>query len=196
MKNSLLNIIVLLSLCLLSINASASKHKGLKYDSLSCLRIEGKITNADEINGEFTVEIIGLNDQIDTIILKEGKTKFKSILKKDSYYAIRVSKAGYLSKLVCVNTEILTETNGIFVFEFETTLIKEEAANRLNKDILDFPVAIIHFDYEKDSFSYNKEYSAYIKKELHTAKPTHSKQAKKETLTPLTSNKTFASASN
>lgn len=187
MKTSLLNIIAFISICLFTINANAAKTKGLKFDSLSCLQIEGRISNADESDGECIVELIGLNDQIDTITLKEGKIKFRFVLNKDSYYAIRVSKVGYISKLVCVNTEILTETNGIYVFEFETTLLKEAVAEKLNKDILDFPVAIIHFDYEADSFSYNKEYSAYIKKELHTVKPSHIRSTKKETLTPLAS---------
>ncbi len=191
MKNSLLKISILICTCLFSITAQAKGGK-LKLDSLSCLQIEGRINNADELGGECLIEVIGLNDQVDTILLKEGKIKFKHVLKRDSYYAIRISKAGYLSKLVCVNTEILTETNGFFVFEFETTLIKEAAAKTLNKDVLDFPVAIIHYDYEKDSFSYNKEYSAYIKKELHTVKPERVKQSKKETLAPLS---VFASKS-
>jgi len=184
MKKSLLNLGIIICLGLFNFTAQAKGGK-LKLDSLSCLQIEGRINNADDSGGECVVEIIGLNDRIDTIRLKEGKTKFKYVLNKDSYYAIRISKAGYLSKLLCVNTEILTETDGIFVFEFETTLIREAAVKTLNKDILDFPVAIIHFDYEKDSFSYNKEYSAYIKKELHTVKPEQVKPAKKQTLAPL-----------
>lgn len=182
MKNLLLTFVLILGTGMF---ANASKPNRLKYDSLSCLRIEGKVLNADEDRSACIVEIIGLNDEVDTISLKDGKTKFKYVLKKDCYYAIRVSKPGYLSKLICVNTEVLTETNGLFVFEFQTTLIKEAAVKTLNADALDFPVAIIHFDYEKESFSYNKEYSAQIKRELHTVKPTRMNEGKKTTLAAL-----------
>ena len=195
MKKSILTISILIFACLFSLNANATKKGRSKMDSLSCLKIEGKITNADEAEGECIVELIGLNDEIDTITLKDGKIKFKFMLNKDSYYAIRISKVGYISKLVCVNTEILAQTNGIYVFEFETTLIKEAVVKTLNRDILDFPVAIIHFDYQMEAFSYNKEYSAYIKKELHNVTPRATKKSKKETLAPLSS-KTFASAIN
>jgi len=178
-----------------TLTAQATKNGKSKVDSLSCLKIVGRVLNADETNGDCIVELIGLNDNIDTITLKEGKIKFKFVLNKDSYYAIRISKAGYLSKLVCVNTEILTELNGISVFEFETTLIKDVIVQSLNQDALDFPVAIIHFDYQLACFSYNKEYSESIKRELYTVKPSAVKGSRKQTLKPI-SPKTFASAVN
>lgn len=193
MKNSLLTISLILSFGLFTLTANASKKGRGKTDSLSCLKIQGKIINADETAGECFIELIGLNNQIDTIMLKERKTKFTFVLNKDSYYAIRISKPGFLSKYVCVNTEVLTELDGVHKFEFETALMKEEAIQNLNKDALDFPVAIVHFDYEKECFSYNKEYSASIKKELHTRKRSNRASPAKETLSELPTN-TFASA--
>ena len=166
MKN-LLNIITL-SICLLTISTNAANTRRLKYDSLSCLKIEGIVANANEgSDGACIIELISLDESVDTIVLKEGKRKFSFVLNKNSHYAIRVSKKGYISKLVSVNTEILTDSKYIHVFEFETSLVKEAAMARLNKDMLDFPVAIIHFDYEIESFSYNKEYTNYIKRELY-----------------------------
>lgn len=168
MKNSILTSAIILCLSLFAVKSQANTFNKGKYDSLSCLQIEGKVLNADEgEDGTCIVELITLNNGIDSICLKEGRKKFKFILEKNSYYAIRVSKKGYISKLVSVNTEILTEVEGIHRFVFETTLIKEAALKRLNKDAVDFPVAIIHFDYEMDGFSYNKEYTNSMKRELH-----------------------------
>jgi hypothetical protein len=201
MKNLIFNSAILFCIFFCSTGLKSAKQNKLKYDSLSCLRIEGIVTNAgDGIDGECKIELIGLNDVSDSLILREGKRKFKFMLSKNSYYAIRISKKGYISKLVSVNTEMLVENGNIHVFEFETSLMREEALERLNKDMLDFPVAIIHFDYEADCFSYNKEYSAFIKRELYNnvknAKPIHVKPARKTTLAPLTTNRAFASASN
>lgn len=194
MKNQLLITVILITLSFVSFDSRAAKSKRLKYDSLSCLQIEGFIANAgDGTDDECTVELIGPGDAVDTILLKGGKRKFRFVLNKNSYYAIRVSKKGYLSKLVSVNTDLLSMSDDIHVFEFETSLIKEEAIHTLNKDILDFPVAIIHYDYEINSFSYNKEYSAFIKKELHNVKPSPVK--KSSALSPI-SNRVFASVSN
>ncbi len=168
MKTSIITTAFVLCLGLFNAKSANDNHHKTKFDSLSCLQIEGKVLNADEgEDGECLVELITLNDGIDSIVLKEGRKKFKFVLEKNSYYAIRVSKKGYISKLVSVNTEILTEDEGVHRFVFETTLIKEAALKRLNKDVIDFPVAIIHFDYELDDFSYNKEYTDNMKRELH-----------------------------
>jgi hypothetical protein len=188
MKNSLLHIAAVLGILLMATSAKANFFSRAKYDSLACLQIEGIVKNAnDNTDSECIVELISSNEIIDTVILKEGKKKFKFVLKKDTYYAIRVSKKGYISKIVSVNTEIINSGFGMYVFQFETTLLKDALLCRLNKDILDFPIAIIHFDYEKDCFSYNKEYSAYIKREMYNVKPSYQKSHKKETLAPLAS---------
>lgn len=150
---------------------SANGHK-LKYDSLSCLQVEGKILNSEEgVDASCTVEIICQNEVVDAVTLREGKTKFKFVLNKNSFYAIRVSKKGFITKLVAVNTEILTETDGIYKFVFETSLVPEAALKYLNEDVVDFPVAIIQFDYEQECFTYNEEYTNTIREELHKGDP-------------------------
>lgn len=176
MKTSLLHILAGISLCFFTLGASAAGSKRVKYDSLSCLQIEGIIANSEADQNPCIIELIGPKDMIDTLILKEGKKKFRFVLSKNSHYAIRISKKGYLSKIVSVNTDLLTEQPGVHVFEFETTLMREEVAQRLNKDMLDFPVAIIYFDYEHNCFSYNKEYSAYVKRELFRPVPATSSE--------------------
>jgi hypothetical protein len=169
MKNTLF-IFVLACLSCSGLNAGVNKIKRDKTDSLACLRIEGIIRSAGE-QGEYLVELVRPDAGIDSIYLKEGKKKFHFVLNKNTSYAIRISRKGYLSKVVSINTDLLTEQAGLHVFEFETSLMKEAAISRLNKDVLDFPVAIIHFDYVLNSFSYNKEYSANIRRELFKTGP-------------------------
>lgn len=168
MKTSIITSKLFLILFIAAANlVSASGHK-LKYDSLSCLQIEGRVLNAGDGEGDCIIELIdGTNTVTDSLILKEGKSKFAFVLKKDSYYAIRISKNGFISKLVAINTEVLVEQDGIHKFNFETRLLNNVVAKRLNEDVLDFPVAIIHFDYENNCFDYNKEYTENIKRELY-----------------------------
>jgi hypothetical protein len=194
MKNLLKNISLIAFFVLFSLTVNASKKGQGKSDSLSCLKIEGKIINNNLTEEACVIELIDSDNHIDSLLLKEGKTKFKFMLNKDSYYAIRISKPGYISKVVSVNTEILTEVNGIYRFEFETSLLQEAVLKKLNQDALDFPVAIVYFDHEKDCFSYNKEYSAFIKKELHTSKPKTYNSPKKEPFIQPSA-EAFASAS-
>ncbi len=144
---------------------SANKYKK-GYDSLSVLEIEGKMISQDKNNvNDYTVELINKDGSIDTLLLK-NTNKFKFVLSKNSNYGIRISKSGYISKLISVNTEMNIESDGIYRFIFETSLLKKEALVHLNKEATDLPIAIIHFDEDNDCFMYNKQYTASVKKEM------------------------------
>lgn len=168
MKNQVKCIAGLFLVFLFSLNTKAAGSYKLEYDSLSCLQIEGKVVNAEEgAYEECLVELISQNEIQQSIVLKEGKNKFKFVLSKNTFYSIRISKKGFISKLISVNTEILTAGDEIHLFKFETSLLNEAFADKLNDDAIDFPVTIIQYDYEMECFLHNQEYTAYIKKELY-----------------------------
>src|SRR6185436_14141516 len=101
----------------------------------------GRITNADEgIEGECKVELLDSKGVVDTAILKEGKRKFKFVLHRNSFYAIRISKMGFITKLISINTEMMVpdEDGLIHKFTFETKLASEDELADLNTDALDF----------------------------------------------------------
>jgi hypothetical protein len=175
MKNYSLKFSSLILALFLTFNTNAGINK-LKFDSLSCLQVEGKILNAELGTAEeCLVELISNNEILEGIVLKEGKNKFKFVLSKNTFYSIRVSKVGFVPKLISVNTEMLVESEGIHVFSFETSLISEVVGTKLNQDVIDFPVTIIQFDYEMDCFVHNAAYTAYIKKELFKRNSTKAK---------------------
>jgi hypothetical protein len=184
MKNLTSIKITLFCMCLFLLSIETQAAGKTKFDSLSVLQIEGKISNLDEnFEEECVVELIWMNDVVETRVLKEGKKKFKFVLNKNSSYSIRISKKGYISKLISVDTQIPAdnESFGLFKFTFETSLMKEALADKLNKDMMDFPIAIIRFDFELDGFSYDKKYTAHIKRELHRPMATQTNIEKKAT---------------
>lgn len=196
MKTSIITskLFLIIFIAAANILSATGGHK-LKYDSLSCLQIEGRVLNADDGEGVCIIELIDeTNTVTDSLILKEGKSKFAFVLQKDSYYSIRISKNGFISKLVAINTEVLIAQEGVHRFNFETRLLSNVVAKRLNEDVLDFPVAIIHFDYENNCFDYNKEYTENIKKELY-AKVTRPqpKKGKSRKVEPVLDNASYGS---
>jgi hypothetical protein len=173
MKTSILKTSLFSLVLMFAVSVASAKGGKLKYDSLSCLLIEGRVLDLEEKPGDCVVELIDANNEVvDSLILRDGKSKFGFVLQKNTYYAIRISKEGYISKLVSINTEILTEQEGIHRFNFQTRLMNNVLSKRLNQDVIDFPVAIIHFDYENNCFDYDKEYTTKIKKELFTTTST------------------------
>lgn len=157
--------IVLFLFC--SLISSSATEASTANDSLICLKIDGYIQNAGEGDeSPCVVELIGISGKIDTLVLKSGKKKFSFYLIKNSYYAIRVSRKGYITKYICINTQISKQNQNMHVFEFETTLLNDSVIAKLNRDMLDYPVAIVHYNLKTNAFIYNKEYSKFIRKEL------------------------------
>ena len=132
-----------------------------------CLEINGKIANAAEGSDETClVELFTANTLVSWATLKDGKKSFRFALKKNSVYTIRISKRGYISRLVCIDTKTPLDPEDMYSFSFETKLIKTEEAEKLNKEFLDLPIALIYYEIKNDCFIYDKEYTSRIKKEV------------------------------
>jgi hypothetical protein len=136
-------------------------------DTNACLEINGKITNAAEGSEAIClIELFNANTLVSWANLKEGKKTFKFNLKKNAVYTIRISKRGYISRLVGIDTKLAADKEDLYSFSFETKLIKTSELEKLNKEFLDFPIALIYFDPKKDCFVYDKEYTTRLKKEI------------------------------
>jgi hypothetical protein len=158
-------------LCVFVSRLNSANRYEPEYDSLTCLEIEGKILVSDEDHSlNCMIELIGLDGKVERLILKENRRKFKLTLSRNSYYTIRISRPGYASKLIGVDTEVNEEADVIYNFKFETMLLKEEALVHLNKDAMDMPIAIIQFDSENDDFVYDKKYTESVKQKLRENK--------------------------
>ena len=187
MKTTFFILSMIASLCFTTAHAAKDPVKRVKKtDVTACLRISGVIANNNENEGECYIELIGQNKAIDTIILPQGEKKFEFMLGRNTEYMIRISKKGYLNKTVSVNTHILTLENELHSFNFETGLMAQSELANLNKNMLNYPAAIIQYDYQSDSFSHNEEYTDLIKKELYNTQNTDN-NVSEQTNRPLSS---------
>ncbi len=137
-----------------------------KPDSLVCLQMEGKILNAaDGDDNTCFVQLICDSTVVDSILLK-GKKKFHFDLKKNRHYIIRMSKAGYVTKNICVHTSIPATQTDLFQFEFETILSQEKPGQVIAEEARNLPVASIYFHEKKNTFYYHRAFSTYYQKQL------------------------------
>lgn len=135
-------------------------------DTSACLEIEGKILNAMDGDGTCLVELIGSESTLQSLVLKDGKKKFAFKLRKNQNYTIRLSKIGYISKSISIDTRINKAYDDLYLFAFDTKMISLVEGDKLNKELIKQPVALIYFDVRQGCFNYNKAYMARMKKEL------------------------------
>jgi hypothetical protein len=136
-------------------------------DSTSCLEISGRVVNL-KVNKQnnYKVELIYNGVVIDSILMNT-KRDFKFSLSKNTIYGIRISKEGYLPRIISVDTSLPQYANGYFRFQFDVELIKNEEVKKMNVDALDFPIAIVAFNQNINNFYYNEEYTTYIKRRIY-----------------------------
>ncbi len=139
-------------------------------DSLTCLTISGGIelpenTEDDQSNKNYKVELIYFNTLIDSMFKKDNRS-FSFDLKKNSIYTIRISKPGYLAKLISINTFMEEENQNWYRFHFETNLLHESRRHDLDSESLEFPIALVEFNANTDIFYFNETYTTNIKKSL------------------------------
>jgi len=135
-------------------------------DSLLCLEIEGRIfMNGENTDNIYKVELIE-NNQVIASAMKKDKKAFSFVLKKNTYYAIRIIKEGYAPKLISINTQLPNEKleDDFFSFSFKTELLTKEEFSLLDEDTQDFPIAIVSFNKHKKAFDYSEKYTGNIKK--------------------------------
>ena len=144
-------------------------------DSLLCLEIKGKVTNVGSKSSEtYQVELIYYNTVVSNDQVGSNKS-FKFNLKRDAIYTIRISKDGFITKLISIYTKLPADQTDVYRLDFETELIEAHKSKKLNADALEFPVTIIYYDDKEDSFYFNEEYTSNIKKCVYDFKVVRNK---------------------
>jgi hypothetical protein len=137
-------------------------------DTSICLEISGKVKLATKPTSskKIKVELIYYNSVIDSSIVKIGKT-FKFYLKKDAVYTLRISKPGYITRVVTIYTNVkkFEPNEEFYKFFFDTELLPDLATEILDAEVLEFPIAIISYSEKLKGFSINDKYTKNIKKE-------------------------------
>jgi hypothetical protein len=162
----------LLSSILVSNNLSCQNNNS---DSLICLEIKGKVSNVGSKSGDsYKTELIYYNQVISKDDVSVNKS-FKYNLKKDAIYTIRISKSGYITKLISIYTKLPEKHDELYRLDFETELLEERRAKNLNSDALDFPITIIYFNDDANWFYFNEEYTSNIKRCIYDVKVVRNK---------------------
>ena len=175
MKQRIFGIFTVLLFTILIFDNTTCYSQNSNSDSLICLELKGKITNiGSKSKDSYKAELIYYN----TVIVKEDidvtKT-FKYELKKDAIYTVRISKPGYITKLISIYTKLPEEHDELYKLDFETELIAEHKAKKLNADALDFPITIIYYDDKANWFYFNEEYTSNIKRCIYDVKVVRNK---------------------
>ena len=164
-----LSLLALFVFCFFTFYSFAQKKKAPKNEyETDCLQITGKFDESmKSLEGNYSVKIMRDNKVVDEQTMKVSK-QFKFILKKGVLYTVKIEKAGYIPRLLSVDTKIpeKSDVSELFKFHFETNLIDEAFYNHFDDDDIDFPIALVSYTKRCDCFEYNKKYTQELMSRL------------------------------
>lgn len=157
--------IVVFLIVLFSQFGFAQKKTTTKRDTKDdCLIVVGFFYNKTHIK-KITAYLYEGQNIVDSVKTNSMKD-FGFILKKNKEYTVKVVSAGYYPRLISVNTALPDDVNTVpnFIFEFDITLMP--IVKGADDFFTDFPIALVDFDHKIQKFTYNKQYTQKIQKEL------------------------------
>ena len=92
------------------------------------------------------------------------------ILEKDHEYTIEVSKLGRFSRKVYISTKLPEEIEMGPLFRYVMDIELPPSGKLADDFYMDFPIAIISYNNNKDRFEHNKAYTAHIRKKMEEMK--------------------------
>jgi len=157
---------VLLMIVAISFTSQANEMKD-SLSSITCLEVIGIAVDEDNkpIDG-VEVRLYKENEELEwteitSVAYHEHSFIFN--LAPNEYYTIEISKKGFVSRLVAISTKIPSNISleEKFHYEFEVSLFKVKKQS--DDYYLDFPVALISYNKERDVFDNNYAYTRHIK---------------------------------
>jgi hypothetical protein len=93
---------------------------------------------------------------------KKGKTSFE--LPLDQKFTLLITKKGYVTKIVEINTKVPKDVNAAYIFPVDVSIFEE--VKDLNTAVLTKPIAKVQFNTMSRDFQYDIAYTHRINGEL------------------------------
>lgn len=168
-----MNRIIIASILIVT-SLAFSQIKAQEYDSeetsngFEVLDISGIISNDDYGLPNVLVELYENNKVVDSFETKKNG-KFKFTLISDEIYTIQLTKDGYYTKRISVNTKMPKGYDNVYSFDFDINIDLKEGKN-YDSQLVEYPSALIEFDKKKDEYVFDKTYTKTYFTELEAAK--------------------------
>ena len=169
MKKITFNITLLFVFILISLSSYAQLPLN---DTVECVHAIGVATeNGVPLDGA-TITIFQGNEVIEwSEITSDPKHDhhFNINLLGNNYYTIQVSKPGYVTRSIGINTKmpedvVINEDNPKTKITFEVDIFKIKKT--ADDELLDYPIALINYNEAKRKFEFDTEYTKKIKEKM------------------------------
>ncbi len=110
------------------------------------------------------IKVLNENDYLVASYFTDKKGKSNFSLPLDKKFKVLITKKGYVTKIVEINTAVPKEVNAAFIFPVDVAIFAE--VKNLNTAVLNKPIARVQFNNMQKEFVYDITYTHKINGEL------------------------------
>lgn len=131
-----------------------------------CLKVKVKPTIDSKPVKGVTVKLFKSDHEVTRIESTEASSVMLS-LEKNAYYTIEIEEEGRLPRRVSFTTDLPDDVPLWPMFRYEMSVELPPMMNPGVDDFyLDFPIALVSYNEDRDAFEHSKEYTAHIKQQM------------------------------
>lgn len=132
-------------------------------DNLPAFEVKGKIVKKDRAMGLYKVELLFKNTVIDSKFVDDAMP-FNFTLPHNRDYIIKISKKGYVTKMVSVNTGMskFESANGCYKYEFIVEMIEDIKLKSVETGLNDYPNTITEMNCKYTDFNHSRKYTKKV----------------------------------
>lgn len=136
-------------------------------ESFEALDISGAISADEDYLAGVLVELFEQNKVVDAFETKSNG-KFKFTLFNDHIYTIQLTKEGYYTKRISVNTKLPEGYDNTMRFDFDINL-DSKTDKSFDEYLVEYPSALISFDAKRGEYGFDKDYTRSYFEEIDAA---------------------------
>lgn len=162
---------LLLLFCCFSLNFYAQQTDTLNVDEEHYLEMRGMVKESkgqdkDNAHGLDSAEVFVQNEANKTVIFgytdRKGRCQFRLPLSRK--FTIKVTKKGYVTKMIQVETRVPVDKKAAYSFTFDVDIFAEEKG--LDVSVLQKPIAKVNYSTGLKTFVYDAMYTNKVNADL------------------------------
>lgn len=167
--SKLATIVIVTMLVSLKSNALKNNIAENEEDSIdNCLLVKLSTKSNGLFLNNVKITIFLKNEVVYSQALNTEMIENRFILKRDNQYTLQVSKDGYYTKWVCINTalpeDLVLIEDFLYESKIELELFKQDKS--IHSFYVDLPIAIYSYNQQLNQFKYIEEYTNDMEKTL------------------------------
>ncbi len=129
-----------------------------------CLRVSVQPVRNGIVLKDVTIALVRDNSEVSRSKNTSADGRSVFLLERNAHYTIKICRKGFITRKIYIDTSLPENVSALPLFRCDFQVEVSPGSPAINKDFIDYPIALVQYDALRDVFDYEKSYTAAVKK--------------------------------